>query len=53
MMKVPRYKFQLHSPIQRIHPPDSIQLRIDGCTPLVKIGNVVEAGALIAKSTKM
>ncbi len=53
MKKIPKLKNQLDSPIQRIHPPDSIQLHISGCKPLVKTGDVVDAGALIAKSSKI
>ncbi len=49
-MKIPKLKNQLHSPIQRIRLPDSIQLQINGCIPLVKTGDVVAAGSLIAKS---
>jgi electron transport complex protein RnfC len=49
-MKIPRLKHQLHSPIQRIHPPGSVHLQTNGCTPLVKTGDVVNAGALIARS---
>ncbi len=51
IMKIPKLKNQLHSPIQRIDPPDSIQVQIDGCSALVKAGDVVSAGDLIAKST--
>ncbi len=50
MMKIPRLKNQLHSPIQRILPPNSIELKINGCMPLVKPGDTVDAGVLIAKS---
>ncbi|MGL1887807.1 MAG: SLBB domain-containing protein [Reichenbachiella sp.] len=53
ILKVPKLKYQLHSPIQRIDPPQSVQLRIDGCTPQVKIDDVVDAGTLIAKSAKV
>jgi electron transport complex protein RnfC len=50
MIKIPKLKYQLNSPIQRIEPPDSIALRISGCAPLVKIGALVDVGTLIAKS---
>ena len=53
IMKIPKLKNQLDSPIQRIHPPDSIQLQISGCKPLVKTGDVVDANVLIAKSSKI
>ncbi len=53
MTKIPKLKNQLDSPIQRIDPPDIIQLQINGCTPLIKTGDVVDAGALIAKSAKV
>lgn len=50
MIKIPKLKNQLDSPIRRIDPPESIQLQINGCTSLVRTGDTVEAGALIAKS---
>ncbi len=50
IMKVPKLKNQLHSPIQRIYPPDSIEVQIDGCAALVKVGDIVSVGDLIAKS---
>ena len=53
MMKIPKLKNQLYSPIQRIDPPDAIQLQINGCKPLVYEGEIIEAGALIAKSAKV
>lgn len=53
MMKIPKLKNQLYSPIQRIDPPDSVQLQINGCKSLVKMGEIVETGALIAKSAKV
>ncbi len=51
MIKVPKLKNQIHSPIQRLQAPDSVHLQINGCAPLVKIGDIVKAGALIAKSS--
>ncbi len=53
MVKIPKLKNQLNSPIQRIQAPDSIYLQINGCAPLVKKGDVIKAGALIAKSSKI
>ncbi len=53
MIKIPKFKNQLYSPIQRIQAPDSVHLQINGCTPLIKTGDVIEAGALIAISSKV
>ena len=53
MIKVPKLKNQIHSPIRRVQAPDSIHLQINGCAPLVKTGDLVEVGTLIAKSSKL
>lgn len=50
MIKIPKLKNQLDSPIRRIDPPDSVWVQINGCTPLVKTGDEIKAGTLIAKS---
>jgi electron transport complex protein RnfC len=53
MKKIPKLKHQLNSPIQQIKSPDSIQLQINGCKPFVKVGDIIEAGLLVAKSEKV
>ncbi len=50
MREVPKLKYQLNSPIQRIASPESVHLHLNGCKSLLKKGDPVNAGELIAKS---